>query len=655
MMKGGIFGGRFIHELYRQNGSKQCKYFSLLNHQHCLKPQRCTPMLVSCTHNLATKNTVIQKESLLPVNKFVSRTHTCGELMLKNVGEVVQLYGWVQYQRRGKFVILRDAYGSTQIIVPDDREDLITLIKNLTFESVIYIRGVVAARPEHQRKKEMITGDIEVQIQVIEVLNKAKPMLPVLIREHNKAKEEIQMRYRYLSLRFPDVQKNLRLRSQIIAKMREYLVKECDFVDIETPTLFKHTPEGAQEFIVPTRNPGHFYSLVQSPQQFKQLLMIGGFDRYFQVARCYRDEAVRHDRQPEFTQLDIELSFVDQDGVMALIENLLVYSWPKEYGSLSTPFKRMKFEDAMNSYGTDQPDLRIPYQIQNLSNIVDVAAIKQRLSIPSDKNFEVHALLFPGKQVHLTRSTKEKLSKTHHLYFPTVKLMQLKVSKNSGDTNVDNMSALVLTENVRQELNLAEGDVLFVALGEKTNAQKLLGMLRIEFTNLLESEGLKIRESDYELLWIIDFPLFTYNQIEQKLQTTHHPFTHPHPDDIQFLTTEPLKVRGLHYDLVLNGTEIGGGSIRIHDANMQRCIFNTLNINNSELMHMLDALACGAPPHGGIALGLDRLMCVLCNTSSIRSVMAFPKTAEGRDLMSNAPTKISDELKKLYHIQTTDE
>ncbi|CAL7939440.1 unnamed protein product [Xylocopa violacea] len=482
-------------------------------------------------------------------------------------------------------------------------------------------------------------------MESLKILNIANSKLPFIIRDYNKAKESTQLKYRYISLRYPELQKHLRLRSEMIMKMREYLIKECDFVDIETPTLFKPTPEGAQEFIVPTQLPGQFYSLVQSPQQFKQLLMVGGFDRYFQVARCYRDEKPRHDRQPEFTQLDIEMSFVNCDGIMELIENLLVYSWPEELEAISIPFKRMKYDDAMELYGTDKPDLRIPYRLHRLTELIDHFTLKENLKIEQSKNLEIYALVFSNKHDFFTKSAKDTISELHHKYFASVKLIQTKIpNKSPVITNI-------IQENVHQQLNLKDGDVLFLACGKKFLTQSLLGKVRVEFTNFLENKGEKIRTAGNELLWITDFPLFSFNTITNSLATMHHPFTQPHADDMQFLTKNPLKVRGLHYDLVMNGFEIAGGSIRIHDAKLQKQILNMLNIDELNLIHMLDALESGAPPHGGIAIGLDRLMCLLCNTQNLKHVIAFPKTMSGRDLMSGAPVFISEKEKQLYHIR----
>ncbi|XP_061935207.1 aspartate--tRNA ligase, mitochondrial isoform X2 [Apis cerana] len=559
----------YIKSLYKTS----LLFIDNLNNQKFITKYPLT--IIIYTHDLAYKKQKLIKKDVQPVNKFVSRTHTCGELTIQNIGENVHLYGWLEFSRINKFLILRDSYGSTQLIIPEHKKDLQEIAKKLTFESVLSIEGKVLKRPKGQENKFMKTGDIEVEIKSIKVLNMANSNLPFIIRDYNKAKESTQMKYRYISLRYPQLQKNLRLRSKVVMKMREYLVKQCNFVDIETPTLFKNTPEGAQEFIVPTKFPGQFYSLVQSPQQFKQLLMVGGFDRYFQLARCYRDEQPRHDRQLEFTQLDIEMSFVDCEGIMKLIENLLAYSWPEEAHELTIPFKHMKYDNAMELYGTDKPDLRIPQQLYRLTESIDYSALIQNLKMEQYDKFEIYALVFSEKYNFLTKSVKDAISKLQSNYFPFVKLIQTKIPNKSS------FITSIIKENVQQQLNLKEGDVLFLAYGEKVDT-----------------------------------------------------------------------VKGLHYDLVMNGFEIAGGSIRIHKSELQKQILKMLNINESSLMHLLDALESGAPPHGGIAIGLDRLISLLCNEQNIKNVIAFPKTMTGRDLMSGAPVSISEEEKQLYHIRT---
>ncbi|XP_015604847.1 aspartate--tRNA ligase, mitochondrial isoform X2 [Cephus cinctus] len=551
----------------------------------------------------------------------------------------------------GKFLVLRDAYGSIQVIVSDDNS-LVQNINHLPYETVISVTGTVVARPVGQENKKMKTGEIEIQLEALEVLNIATPQLPFSIREYNKAKEALRMQYRYLALRFPEMQRNLRLRSNVLMKMREYLINNCDFVDVETPTLFKSTPGGAREFVVPTRHPGQFYSLVQSPQQFKQLLMIGGIDRYFQIARCYRDEGSRHDRQPEFTQLDIEMSFINREGLIEMIEGLLLHSWPPELSSIKVPFDHITYNDAMELYGSEQPDLRIPYNIQNITELIKQSSTLMDKTDFEHNTFGSYAVVIPNSQDCLINSLKSQFNDMAKKQFPGAKLVQEKVTGDSWNSKLIKLFSEDVTKNIADKLNVKEGDTLFISFGEKADAQQIVGKLRVEYTNVLESKGRKIRSSDYLFLWVVDFPLFSPGETKDTLASTHHPFTQPHPDDMDLISRDPLKVRGLHYDLVLNGSEIGGGSIRIHNPALQTKIFDMLDIDKSQMYHLLEALASGAPPHGGIALGLDRLTCLLCNAQSIRDVIAFPKTMEGRDLMSGAPVPISSEEMEAYHIKT---
>ncbi|XP_058790960.1 aspartate--tRNA ligase, mitochondrial isoform X2 [Phymastichus coffea] len=534
-------------------------------------------------------------------------------------------------------------------MVPPNKNDVSNKIQKLPYEAVLKVKGVVLPRPEFQCNKKMNTGDIEVQIESLEVLNSSMPQLPFSIRSFHKAKESLQMQYRYLALRFPELQRNLRIRSWVTMKMREYLIYQCGFCDIATPTLFCKTSGGAQEFIVPTKHAGKFYSLVQSPQQFKQLLMVGGLDKYFQIAQCYRDEGSRHDRQPEFTQLDIEMSFIDRKSIMEMTENVILNSWPEFLGKIKTPFDYLTYEEAMEKYGTDCPDLRIPGQIHNISSII------KSIDTNFNQAYSIYATVFSGKQQHFTNSTKKKLNQLSKQMFQRAKFIQLKVN----NLNMNELQGLFSEDSRRsivENLSLAKDDILLLTYGPKLDARQLLGRIRIEFVNIIESrnENEKIRSSEYKFVWILDFPLFTFNNEKNILEATHHPFTQPHPQDMKYLNTDPTKVRGLQYDLVMNGSEIGGGSIRIHQRKLQEQILEMLNIDSSKMYYLLDALDSGAPPHGGIAIGLDRYISLICKASSIREVIAFPKTMEGRDLMSDAPTSISEEDKKLYHIQVID-
>ncbi|XP_063974853.1 aspartate--tRNA ligase, mitochondrial [Diachasmimorpha longicaudata] len=606
---------------------------------------RCTAF--SCSLHTKPSTKTVEKvnpvRQVQHVNKFTQRTHTCGELTLKNVGEEVQLCGWMEFQRMGKFIILRDSYGSTQLIIPDDKKDLIKSVEKLNFETVLGVTGRVIVRPTGQENPKMKTGSIEIEVERLEVLNESLPQLPFSIRKFNNPKETLQMQYRYLALRFPFLQRNLRVRSQILNDMRFFLIEMCGFVDVETPTLFRRTPGGAQEFVVPTQHRGKFYSLVQSPQQFKQLLMIGGIDRYFQIARCYRDETARPDRQPEFTQLDIELSFTDREGIMTLVEKLIENCWPKDFEPVTIPFKRFNYEEIMEMYGSDQPDLRIPYRIHNITDL-------HKNSGTINEDVGIYGLSIPNGSDFLTTSVKTHFMKLNkELSDKSVSLNQIKISEDNWEEKLLKTDLDIL--KLKSRLNIQENDVVFIVNGARDDARKLLGKVLKEFTNVMEAKGSSIRSKNFEFSWIVDFPLFEKGDDANSLVSTHHPFTAPHPDDAHYLEDNPLKVRGLHYDLVLNGSEIAGGSIRIHNAKLQEKILNSLNIDTAQMSHLLEALRSGAPPHGGIAFGLDRLISIICDSPTIRDVIAFPKTGDGKDLMSGAPAEISEEEKILYHLK----
>ncbi|XP_054320790.1 aspartate--tRNA ligase, mitochondrial isoform X2 [Pongo pygmaeus] len=539
-------------------------------------------------------------------SSFVVRTNTCGELRSSHLGQEVTLCGWIQYRRQNTFLVLRDFDGLVQVIIPQDESaaSVKKILCDAPVESVVQVSGTVISRPAGQENPKMPTGEIEIKVKTAELLNACKK-LPFEIKDFVKKTEALRLQYRYLDLRSFQMQYNLRLRSQMVMKMREYLCNLHGFVDIETPTLFKRTPGGAKEFLVPSREPGKFYSLPQSPQQFKQLLMVGGLDRYFQVARCYRDEGSRPDRQPEFTQIDIEMSFVDQTGIQSLIEGLLQYSWPNDKDPVVVPFPTMTFAEALATYGTDKPDTRFGMKIIDISDVfrnTEIGFLQDALSKPHGT---VKAICIPEGAKYLKRKDIESIRKFAADHF---------------------------------------------------NQCSLLGKLRLECADLLETRGVVLRDPTlFSFLWVVDFPLFLPKEENpRELESAHHPFTAPHPSDIHLLYTEPKKARSQHYDLVLNGNEIGGGSIRIHNAELQRYILATLLKEDVKMLsHLLQALDYGAPPHGGIALGLDRLICLVTGSPSIRDVIAFPKSFRGHDLMSNTPDSVPPEELKPYHIQVS--
>ncbi|KAM9129293.1 aspartate--tRNA ligase, mitochondrial isoform 1-T3 [Pangshura tecta] len=588
-------------------------------------------------------------------NSFVARTNTCGELRSAHVGQEVTLCGWIQYQRQGLFLVLRDFQGLTQIIIPQDEahSHVKKVLYDAPVESVVRVTGTVTSRPPGQKNPRMPTGDIEVKVKTAEVLNSCKK-LPFEIKDFIKKSEALRMQYRYLDLRSFQMQHNLRLRSQMVMKMREYLCNLHGFVDVETPTLFKRTPGGAKEFVVPSREPGKFYCLPQSPQQFKQLLMIGGLDRYFQVARCYRDEGSKPDRQPEFTQIDIEMSFVDQAGIQRLIEGLLQYSWPIERAPITTPFPSMSYAEALAEYGTDKPDTRFGMKIIDVSDMfrsVEIGFVQNAVNKPQGT---VKAICIPQGARHLQNKDFQSLKESAKSQFSQEVLHLILKPDESLKSPLSKFLSEEQQSELIQALKVQADDVVLLAAGEHEKVCLVLGNMRLESANLLESRGLVLRDpTAFHFLWVVDFPLFLHKEENPaELESAHHPFTAPHPSDTSLLYSEPAKVRSQHYDLVLNGSEIGGGSIRIHNAEQQRFVLETVLKEDPELLsHLLEALKCGAPPHGGIALGLDRLICLVAGAPSIRDVIAFPKSFKGRDLMSNAPDYITPEELEPYHIQ----
>ncbi|XP_048457972.1 aspartate--tRNA ligase, mitochondrial [Rhincodon typus] len=529
------------------------------------------------------------------LNSFALRTHTCGELCTAHIGQEVRLCGWVQYQRQGVFIVLRDFDGLTQIVIPQEKSTahLKKILCELPLESVITVTGTVIPRPPGQANLEMPTGKIEVQMQHAEILNRCRK-LPFEIKELVKKSEALRMQYRYLDLRSSQMQYSLRLRSQMVMKMREYLCNLHGFVDVETPTLFKKTPGGAKEFVVPSREPGKFYCLPQSPQQFKQLLMIGGLDRAIKKYCLYNQLHDIVDGQVYGDQI-VDVSEVFRNTEISFLRN-----------ALSCPH----------------------------------GAIRMILVADGVKHFKKRDFEY------LTQLAKFQFNQDL-----TFVMLQ-------PDGTWKSAVSKFLTDMEKSQLchmtNIQKGDVLILAAGDRTKANVALGKLRLECADILESKGVTLRDpSIFNFLWIIDFPLFLPKENSpEEFESAHHPFTAPHPDDIHLIYTEPNKVRSQHYDLVLNGNEIGGGSIRIHNMELQNYVLETILKEDSGLLsHLLEALDSGAPPHGGIALGLDRLIALIIGASSIRDVIAFPKSFRGRDLMSKAPDYVSPEELSPYHIQ----
>ncbi|XP_056388001.1 aspartate--tRNA ligase, mitochondrial [Hyla sarda] len=607
--------------------------------------------------NAASVTTSHETPRTSDLSSFAFRSHTCGELRPAHVGQEVTLCGWLQYQRQDMFLVLRDFHGLIQVILPSDEvgSGLKETLSAVPLESVLMVTGTVIPRPSGQENLNMSTGAVEVQAKEVHVLNISRK-LPFEIKDSVKKSESLRMQYRYLDIRSAQLQYNLRLRSRMVMKMREYLCNQHGFVDVETPTLFKRTPGGAKEFLVPTQEPGKFYSLPQSPQQFKQLLMVGGLDRYFQVARCYRDEGSRPDRQPEFTQVDIEMSFVEQPGIQKLIEGLLRYSWPEEKGTLPDPFPVMTYAEAMNSYGVDKPDTRFQMKITDVTaqmRNMSVGFVQDALSKSSGC---VKAITVPGGAIYLKGKALDSILRMIREQHEQDVMAVVVRSDGSWKSPLGKN----LSEELQKALTGATGakaeDLVLLAAGSRDAACSALGKLRLEIASRLEESGVPLRDPNaFHFLWVVDFPLFLPKEENpEELESAHHPFTAPHPEDTELLYTDPAKVRGQHYDLVLNGNEVGGGSIRIHNSELQRLVLqDILKEDVSLLSHLLQALESGAPPHGGIALGLDRLLSIIVGALSIRDVIAFPKSFRGHDLMSNAPDYVSAEDLRSYHIQVT--
>ena len=591
----------------------------------------------------------------------MKRTHHCNELRPAHIGQTATLAGWVHSRRDLGgliFVDIRDREGRTQTVFdPSDLPaDLFERASALRSESVISVTGKVRQRPEGTNNPKIPTGEVEVMVQSFELLNLAD-VLPFPVDDpevSSKVNEELRLKYRYLDLRRPEMARNLRVRSKAGAATRVFL-EEQGFLEVETPILFKSTPEGAREFLVPSRvHPGHFYALPQSPQQFKQILMVAGVERYFQIARCFRDEDQRADRQLEFTQIDLEMSFIEREDIYTLIEGLLKRVWKVALGiDIPTPFKRLSFEEALNRYGIDKPDTRFAMEIVDFTDDFRASTFKV-FSGAIASGGVVKALNAKG-MADATQGQIETMTE-YAKSFGAKGLAFIKVEKGEWKSPIVKLFSDTEKAALTRKLAIEEGDLILFAADQWLNACEILGRIRLYCADVLKAKGkLTIPADRFDFLWVVDFPLLSFDKEQNRWYSSHHPFTAPVADDIPLLKTEPKKVRGQHYDIVVNGTELGGGSIRIHQPEVQKTIFEEILQIPPEMVtarfgYMLEAFRYGAPPHGGIALGFDRLIAILCGTPSIRDVIAFPKTAKATDLMTESPAPVEAKQLRDLHI-----
>jgi len=584
---------------------------------------------------------------------LIKRTHTCGDLCAKNIGETVSLNGWISKSRDLgglHFIDLRDRYGKTQIVFNEDiKKKAFDRVKKLGLEDVIGITGKVVSRPDDAVNKNIPTGEIDVEVTELSIYNESAPP-PFDINDRNSASEDHRLKYRYLELRTKELQHNILIRHKAAIATRNFM-NDQEFVEIETPVLMKSTPEGARDFLVPSRlHTGRFYALPQSPQTYKQLLMVSGFDKYFQIVKCFRDEDFRADRQPEFTQIDIEMSFVDQDDIINLGTNLTRHIW-KIVNDVDLPeeFPILNYHDAMERYGSDKPDIRFDMELQEMAGFVEQSDFNAFKSV-LESGGRVKGLVCPNASTY-SRKVIDELTDYLKKYYGAKGLAWMKCVDGKLDGGIGKFFPESVKNDIISQLSIEDDSVIFMVGDAAKTVFAALGALRIE---LAKRESL-IDSNKWAPLWVVDFPLVEWNEDKNRWDALHHPFTSPNLEDLDKLDSEPGTVRSFGYDVIMNGYELGGGSIRIHDRDLQARIFKLLGISDEDAQEkfgfLMDAFKYGAPPHGGMAFGFDRIVMLLAGSNQIRDVIAFPKTTSALSLMDNSPSPVSEEQLEELHLE----